>query len=78
MPYYEMRLNLLEKLSDLSQATIGRQPLIIWEGGRGRIIKLEFVPDLTPAERTALLNAMPEWVRFLYTFEMKPGTLQRP
>lgn len=78
MPYYEMRFTLGEKISDLAQATLGRRPVVVGCGGGGSIIQIEFSPDLTSAERTAMLNAMPEWVRKLYTFIRETGTLVSP
>ena len=77
MPYIEIRFDPLNKLSDLAQTTIGRRPAVMAKGGAD-IFQLEFNPDLTPAERTALSNALPDWMKKLFTFELKIGTLRPP
>jgi len=75
MPYIEMKLDWQQKLSDLALATVCRRPVRVSHVGRGRILQLEFDPELDATERTDLLNAMPEFLNMIYTFEVKSGTL---
>lgn len=76
MPYYEMKLNWIEKMGEIAQAVVGRKPVAWSDSGRGRIMCVEFDPPLTSIEEEDFFNALPEWIRKLYSFEEIDGTIR--
>ena len=56
------------KFLDLIEGAIGRRPD---ESGKSGLHTWSFVfhdADVTPAERQAALDALPDWLRLLYSF----------
>lgn len=64
---YTMRFS-MNKLIDLIETAVGRRPDSEGNSGwRGRSFTFNDV-DLTPQERQAALDALPETLRLIYTF----------
>ncbi len=70
---YTMRID-PSKMMDLIEAAIGRRPD---EMGKSGLHTWSFTfkdPDLTIAERNAAKDALPEWMRMLYSFSREVVT----
>ena len=70
-----MKLDIFDKISDIAFGAVGVRPVAMAESGRGRVIQIEFDPALDGEDQDTLLAAMPEWLKLLYSFEEKVGTL---
>ncbi len=74
MPYYELRYDPMGLLSDVCESVIGRRPTVTSKAGSD-ILALEFQPDLSQAERSAVRKALPAWFRAMWRFSRHEGSL---
>ena len=64
---YTMRVT-AEKIADLIEAAIGRRPDGLGKSGLHTWSFTFNEPDISPAERQAALEALPPWLRMVYSF----------
>ena len=64
---YTMKVS-AEKIADLIEGAIGRRPDEIGKSGLHTWNFAFKDPDITPAERQAALDAMPEFIRMVFAF----------
>lgn len=74
MPYYELKYDPMGLLSDVCESAIGKRPVITSKAGSD-ILALEFSPDLTPQERTAVRDSLSEWFKSMWRFSRHEGSL---
>jgi len=70
-----LEFQLFKKLSDFCNTVVGRRPDRMSVGRGGKLMRMEFDPDLTGPEKTALNNALPDYVKRFYDIRVDPGTL---
>lgn len=78
MPYYEITFNPTSGFADWIESVIGKRPIAVRRKTNPSKWAIEFQPDLTPAERQQLRDAMPLTLRILFDFSRKEGTLTVP
>lgn len=65
---YTMKIT-AEKLAELIEATIGRKPDELGKSGLHTFSFTFKDSDVSPAERQAVLNALPPFLRMVYSFD---------
>ena len=60
-----------EKLADIIEDTTGRRPDGLGKSGLHTWNFTFNEPDLTPVQRQAVLDALPPWLRMVYSFSRK-------
>ena len=65
---YSMKFT-AQKIADLIEATIGRRPDEIGASGNRGMSFTFYGSDISPAERQAALNALPPFIRLVYSFD---------
>ena len=64
---YTMKIT-AEKIADLIEGAIGRRPDGLGKSGLHTFSFTFKDTDIVPAERQAALEAMPEWLKMVYSF----------